>query len=102
LQAYLPQHCLYFFPEPHAGQISILSILIILCVFPLFSMVCGQVSFYILSTIFVIFYIKYSSYVHKMCTNTSILYIFFVTYIDRLINQCYYLLRNSIYIHQPF
>ena len=66
---YLPQHCLYFFPLPHAGQISILSILITLCLFPLFSKVCGQVTFYILSTIFVIFYIKYSSNVHKLCTN---------------------------------
>lgn len=79
--SYLPQHCLYFFPLPHASQISIFSIFIVLWIFPLFSRVCGQVIFCIFCTIFAIFYIKYSSNVHKMCTNPSISYIFFVIYI---------------------
>ena len=69
--SYLPQHCLYFFPLPHASQIGIFSIFIVLWIFPLFSRVCGQVTFCIFCTIFAVFYIKYSPNVHKMCTNLA-------------------------------
>ena len=97
---YLPWHCLYFLPLPHAGQISILSILIILCVFPLFSKVCGQVTFYILSTIFAIFYIKYSSNVHKMCTNFQhILYFLCHLYYIAFLFYIQFFIISSIGFH---
>ena len=76
--SYLPQHCLYLRPDPHASQIGIFSIFIVLWIFPLFSRVCGQVIFCIFCTIFAVFYIKYSSNVHKMCTNLAYPIFFFV------------------------
>ena len=92
LRSYLPQHCLYFLSLPHAAHFSILYIHIVLCVFPLFSRDCGQVTYNIFCTNFAYFYIKYSPYVHKMCTNSSIFYFFFVIYIILQINNC----SNSI------
>ena len=63
---YLPQHCLYFLPLPHAAKIDVLSILSILCVFPLFSTVCGQVT-KIFSLLFVSIFIQNINLMSTKC-----------------------------------
>ena len=65
---YLPQHCLYFFPEPHARPLTIFylyMVQIVLCVFSLFY---GHLVHYIISIIYIINITNFICYVDKMWT----------------------------------
>src|SRR5574344_1384407 len=65
---YLPQHCLYFLPLPHARPLTIFCLYmvqIVLCVFPLFY---GHLVHYIISIIYIINITNFICYVDKMWT----------------------------------
>src|SRR5574344_1275914 len=65
---YLPQHCLYFFPLPHARPLTIFCLYmvqIVLCVFPLFY---GHLVHYIISIIYIINITNFICYVDKSWT----------------------------------
>ena len=66
--SYLPQHCLYFLPLPHARPLTIFylyMVQIVLCVFPLFY---GHLVHYIISIIYIINITNFICYVDKMWT----------------------------------
>ena len=66
--SYFPQHCLYFFPEPHARPLTIFylyMVQIVLCVFPLFY---GHLVHYIISIIYIINITNFICYVDKSWT----------------------------------
>lgn len=68
LRAYLPQHCLYFLPLPHARPLTIFylyMVQIVLCVFPLFY---GHLVHYIISIIYIINITNFIYYVDKSWT----------------------------------
>ena len=65
---YFPQHCLYFFPLPHARSLTIFylyMVQIVLCVFPLFY---GHLVHYIISIIYIINITNFIYYVDKSWT----------------------------------
>jgi len=43
--SYLPQHCLYFFPEPHAHALLVYIVLLLLTLLLLFQWKSGSVTF---------------------------------------------------------
>ena len=66
--SYFPQHCLYFFPLPHARPLTIFflyMVQIVLCVFLLFY---GHLVHYIISIIYIINITNFICYVDKMWT----------------------------------
>ena len=87
---YLPQHCLYFFPEPHAPFLSILSLYLVHIVLWLLALFYGHLVHIIISIICIINITNNLFNVDKMWTKSSYILSFvskeIITYIDCLIN----------------
>lgn len=87
---YLPQHCLYFFPEPHAPFLSILSLYLVHIVLWLLALFYGHLVHIIISIICIINITNNLFNVDKMWTKSSYILSFvskeIIPYIDCLIN----------------
>lgn len=88
--SYLPQHCLYFFPEPHAPFLSIFSLYLVHIVLWLFALFYGHLVHFIISIICIINITNNLFNVDKMWTKSSYILSFvskeIISYIDYLIN----------------
>jgi hypothetical protein len=65
---YFPQHCLYFFPEPHENSLNVFSVLLIHIVLYVFFLFHGHLVHYIISIIYIINITNFMFYVDKMWT----------------------------------
>lgn len=88
--SYLPQHCLYFFPEPHAPFLSILSLYLVHIVLWLLALFYRHLVHIIISIICIINITNNLFNVDKMWTKSSYILSFvskkIISYIDCLIN----------------
>ena len=88
--SYLPQHCLYFFPLPHAPFLSILSLYLVHIVLWLLALFHGHLVHFIISIICIINITNNSFNVDKMWTKSSYILSFIskeiISYIDYLHN----------------
>ena len=82
LRVYLPQHCLYFLPEPHVVETPIFIILIIFIILLIFQGFIVLVTYYIYS-IFVIINISLLQTNRKQCLHSFTKVIIFFIY-----NKC--------------
>ena len=74
LQAYLPQHCLYFLPEPHAHALLVYIVLLLLSLLLLFESKSGLVTFGTYSIYVTIVTMVISFFGNKMETLFSFVY----------------------------
>ena len=88
--SYLPQHCLYFLPLPHAPFLSILSLYLVHIVLWLLALFYGHLVHIIISIICIINITNNLFNVDKMWTKSSYILSFvskkIISYIDCLIN----------------
>lgn len=90
LRAYLPQHCLYFLPLPHAPFLSIFTLHLVHIVLWLLALFYGHLVHIIISIICIINITNNLFNVDKMWTKSSYILSFvskkIIPYIDCLIN----------------
>ena len=87
--SYLPQHCLYLRPLPHANHLEVfiqLSVHIVLCIISLFH---GHLAVFIISIIHIINIMNILLYVDKMWTESSFhnTFCFHIYYIKHWLNN---------------